>query len=58
MRCALKLIMWLPVNMAKDYCSKACCILTRYLGGYSTLVQDIEANSEFDAPLNVLACGA
>ena len=52
---ALKLIMWLPGDMAKDYRSRACTILTRFLGGDSTLVQDIEANSAPDAPLNVLA---
>ena len=28
----LKLMMWLPGDMAKDYSLKACNILTRYLG--------------------------
>ena len=51
---ALKLIMWLPGDMAKDYRSRACTILTRFLGGELTLVQEIEANSASDAPLNVL----
>ena len=51
---ALKLIMWLPGDMAKDYHSKACSTLTRYLGGDSALVQEIEANAVSDAPLNVL----
>ena len=32
-----------------------CGILTRYLGGYSTLVEEIEANTASDAPLNTLA---
>ena len=32
---ALKVIMWLPGDMAKDYRSKACSILTRFLGGDS-----------------------
>ena len=52
---ALKLIMWLPGELAKDYRSRACCILTRFLGGDSTLVGEIEANAASDAPLNVLA---
>ena len=51
---ALKLIMWLPGEMAKDYRSRACCILTRFLGGKLTPVQEIEANAASDAPLNVL----
>ena len=52
---ALKLIMSLPGDMAKDYRSKAHCILMRYLGSYSTLVEEIEANAASNAPLNVLA---
>ena len=52
---ALKLIMWLPGDMAKDYRSKACGILTRFLGGDSSLVEEIEANAASSAPLNVLA---
>ena len=52
---ALKLIMWLPGDMAKDYRSRACCTLKRYLGGDSTLVGEIEAKAESSAPLNVLA---
>ena len=52
---ALKVITWLPGTMAKDYRSKACGILTRYLGGDSSLVEEIEANAASSAPLNVLA---
>ena len=52
---ALKLIMWLPGGMAKDYRSRACGILTRFLGGDSTLVEEIEANAASDAPIHVLA---
>ena len=52
---ALKLITWLPGDMAKDYRSKACSILTCYLGGDSSLVEEIEANAASSAPLNVLA---
>ena len=52
---ALKLIMWRPGDMAKDYRSRACGILARYLGGDSTLVGEIEANAKSSAPLNVLA---
>ena len=52
---ALKLIMWLPGEMAKDYRSRACGILTRFLGGDSTLVEEIEANAASDAPIHVLA---
>ena len=52
---ALKLIMWLPGDMAKDYRSRACGILTRFLGGDSTLVEEIEANAASDAPIHVLA---
>ena len=48
---ALKLITWLPGNMAKDYRSKACGILTRYLSGDLTLVEEIKANAASDAPL-------
>ena len=52
---ALKLIMWLPGEIAKDYRSRACGILTRFLGGDSTLVEEIQANAASDAPINVLA---
>ena len=48
---ALKLIMWLPGDMAKDYRSRACGILTCYLDGDSTLVEEIEANTESSAQL-------
>ena len=52
---ALKLIMWLPGDMAKDYRSQACSILIRFLGGDLSLVEEIEANAASSAPLNVLA---
>ena len=52
---ALKLIMWLPGNMAKEFRSKACDILTRYLAGDASLVHEIEANAASRASVNVLA---
>lgn len=52
---ALKLIMWLPGTMAKDFRSKACDILTRYLAGDASLVSEIECNDASEAAVNVMA---
>ena len=52
---ALKLIMWLPGNMAKDFRSKACDILTRFLAGDQSLHAEIDANATSSAPINEFA---
>lgn len=52
---ALKLIMWLPGNMAKEFRSKACEILTRYLAGDASLVAEIKSNALSNAPVNEMA---
>ena len=55
---ALKLIMWLPGNAAKDFRSKTTDILTRYLAGDCTLLKEIEANAASDHPVNNFARAA
>ncbi len=55
---ALKLIMWLPGNAAKDFRSKTTEILTRYLAGDCTLLREIEANAASDHPVNNMARAA
>lgn len=52
---ALKLISWLPGNMAKEFRSKACDILTRYLAGDPSLHAEIEANAASAEPINEFA---
>ena len=52
---ALKLIMWLPGNIAKEFRSKASEILTQYLGGSEALVQEIRANALRNEPINEVA---
>lgn len=52
---ALQLIMILPGNVAKEYRSKACTILKRYLAGDMSLVEEIKANAISSTPINVLA---
>ena len=52
---AIKLIMWLPGNMAKDFRSQACDILTRYLAGDQSLHAEVNANAASDAPINEFA---
>ena len=42
---ALKLIMWLPGDMAKGFHSQACDILTRHLSGDETLAADTAHNA-------------
>ena len=57
-RDALELILVLPGKIAKEQHKKAADILTRYYAGDSTLVRDIEANAESQAPVNQLARAA
>ena len=52
---AIKLIMWLPGDMAKDFRSKACDILTRYLAGDQTMHDELNFNATSTAPLNEFA---
>ena len=52
---ALKLVMWLPGNAAKEYRTKACEILTRYIAGDASLIAEIDANAASTAPINVMA---
>ena len=52
---AIKLIMWLPGNMAKDFRSQACDILTRYLAGDQTMHAEINVNATSTAPINEFA---
>lgn len=43
---AMKLIMWLPGNMAREFRSQACEILTRHLTGDPSLAVDTQKNAE------------
>ena len=52
---ALKLIMWLPGTMAKDFRSQACDILTRYLAGDQSLHAEVNANAQSQEPINEFA---
>ena len=52
---ALKVIMWLPGDMAKGLRSKACDLLTRVLAGDASLHAEIEGNAASAAPLNEFA---
>ena len=52
---ALKLVMWLPGDGAKDYRSAFCDILKRYYAGDPTLVPEIHANAASEAPLHKMA---
>ena len=52
---ALKLIMWLPGTMAKDFRSQACDILTRYLAGDQSLHDEVNANAQSHQPINEFA---
>ena len=52
---SLKLVMWLPGNMAKDFRTKACEILNRYIAGDASLVAEINANAVSTAPINEMA---
>jgi hypothetical protein len=48
---ALKLMMWLPGENAKQMRSKAAEILTRYYAGDPSLLKDIEANAQSASPI-------
>jgi hypothetical protein len=52
---ALKLIMWLPGTMAKEFRSQACDILTRYLAGDQSLHAEVNANAQSQQPINEFA---
>ena len=55
---ALKLIMWLPGNTARDFRGKTVDILTRYFAGDSSLHAEVEANAESGAAINEAARAA
>ena len=52
---ALKLVMWLGGENAKDFRTKVVGILTRYFAGDPSLLQDIQANAQSDSPINQFA---
>lgn len=52
---AIELLMALPGEGAKEYRSKFADIIKRYLAGDKTLVQEIKANAESNAPINQMA---
>lgn len=52
---ALKLIMRLPGDIAKDFRSEACDILTRFLAGDASLIAEINTNANATEPINELA---
>ena len=52
---AIKLIMRLPGEMAKDFRSQACDILTRYLAGDQSLHAEVNANAQSQQPINEFA---
>lgn len=55
---AIKLMMWLPGEHAKNARTKAAEILTRYFAGDKSLLTEIEANAASDAPVNQMARAA
>ena len=55
---AMKLLMWLPGEQAKQFRSKASDILTRYFAGDKTLLIDICANAESQNVINQAARAA
>jgi hypothetical protein len=55
---ALKLMMWLPGEQAKQFRSKAAEILTRYYAGDKTLLNEVWANAQASAPINEAARAA
>jgi hypothetical protein len=55
---AIKLMMQLPGERAKQFRSKASEILTRYYAGDKTLLVDVEANAESGASINEAARAA
>ena len=52
---AIKLIMFLPGDNAEMFRAKAMKIVTRYTAGDSSLINEIQANAESQAPLNQMA---
>lgn len=52
---ALKLLMWLPGEKAKDFRTKVAEILKRYFAGDPTLLDDIQANAVSNCPINQAA---
>lgn len=55
---ALKMMMWLPGEKAKTFRSKAAEILTRYYAGDKTLLNEVWANAQAQAPINEAARAA
>jgi len=55
---ALKLLMWLPGDQARQFRRKASDILTRYYAGDKTLLTDICANAEAQGVINQAARAA
>lgn len=55
---AIKIMMWLPGENAKNVRTKAAEIITRYYAGDKTLLQEIEANANSNAPINQMARAA
>jgi hypothetical protein len=55
---AIKLLMWLPGEQAKQFRSKASDIITRYFAGDKTLLIDIVANAESNDVINQAARAA
>ena len=52
---ALKIVMWLGGEKAKEYRTKMVEILTRYFAGDPTIIRDLYLNAQSDAPLNQFA---
>jgi hypothetical protein len=52
---AIKIMMWLPGDNAKNFRTKAAEIITRYYAGDKSLLLEIEANAASDAPINQMA---
>jgi len=52
---ALKLIMFLPGNGAKDFRKNAADILTKFFAGDASLVAQIEENAESSHPISQMA---
>ena len=55
---AIKVMMWLPGENARKFCSKAAEIITRYYAGDKSLLGEIEANAVSEAPINQMARAA
>lgn len=55
---AIKLMMWLPGENAKQMRSKAAEILTRYFAGDPSLLEDIQANAASASPISQAARAA